>query len=76
MTKRYLNTGWHWEYGWLRRPELDGQHGYCYEEPDGDLVFTPATRHRKACRLSAWDDNGERFLILSHVPTRTHRLAK
>ena len=34
-----LRSGWHWEFGWLRRKDLDDAHGYCYEEPDGDLVY-------------------------------------
>lgn len=34
-----VRSGWHWEFGWLRRPDMDDHHGYCYEEPDGDLVF-------------------------------------
>ncbi len=32
-----INHGWYWSFGWLRRPELDQNSLYCYEEPDGQL---------------------------------------
>lgn len=78
MSDKPLSTGWHWQYGWLRRPEMDDANGYCYEEPDGDLVYTRALRHRKAVRLACWLDEktGEKYLAISHVPCRVHKLAR
>ncbi|CAB4131217.1 hypothetical protein UFOVP122_64 [uncultured Caudovirales phage] len=32
-----IKHGWHWSFGWLRRPEYDEPDWYCYEEPDGDM---------------------------------------
>jgi hypothetical protein len=66
----FVSTGWHWQYGWLRRPELDGEEGYCYEDPEGDLVYTQHPRHRKHMRLTCWQDSecGETYLAISHVP--------
>lgn len=34
-----IRTGWHWQFGWLRRRDLDDDNGYCYEEPDGDRLY-------------------------------------
>ena len=82
MPDKLINTGWHWEYGWLRRPELDDQNGYCYEEPDGDLVYTAEPRHRKAVRLNLWEEPEKflgqpiRYVAISPVPCRAHRLAR
>lgn len=78
MDDTLVSSGWHWEYGWLRRPELDDANGYCYEDPDGNLVFTHSLRCRKAMRLSCWEDaeTGERYLAISHVPCKLHRFAK
>ena len=78
MPDTLISTGWHWQYGWMRRPEMDDANGYCYEEPDGDLVYTHLLRHRKAMRLSCWRDadSGERYLAICHVPGRSHKFAK
>ena len=46
-----ISNGWHWSYGWLRRPENDDHQGYCYERPDGRLVFSLRRDHRLLCRL-------------------------
>jgi hypothetical protein len=44
--KPYQSCGPHWTYGWLRRPELDSHDdGYCYEAPDGTLVFSSQEDH-------------------------------
>ena len=77
-THTLVSTGWHWQYGWLRRPDLDDANGYCYEEPDGDLVYTQSLRHRKALRLACWreEDTGETYLAMCHAPCKTHRLAR
>ena len=67
-----ISTGWHWSYGWLRRPDLDEDHGYCYEEPDGDLVFTARRGHSVACYLECREDreSGERYLCFSRATNR------
>mgnify|MGYP003349911914 CR=1 FL=1 len=45
---------WHWSVGMLRRPELDEEYGFCYEMPDGDLVYTIEPRlDRKSTRLNS-----------------------
>lgn len=75
---RLVSTGWHWQYGWLRRPELDDDNGYCYEEPDGSHVFTPLLRHRRAMRLACWFDQelNENYLCISHVPCKASKYAR
>jgi hypothetical protein len=37
-----IKHGWHWEFGWLRRVELDGDNPqrFAYEMPCGAIVFS------------------------------------
>lgn len=66
---KLIGTVWHWQVGWLRRPELDNEDGYCYEEPDGDLVYTGFRLHRKVARLNIWEEpDGDRYTTLSKAP--------
>ena len=69
---RLISSGWHWSYGWLRRSDMDDENGYCYEEPDGDLVYTARRDHRTACYLECRHDErtGENYLCLSEGSTR------
>lgn len=68
-----IDTVWHWQLGWLRRPEADTEDGYCYEEPDGDLVFSAHPLHKKCVRLCVWEETetGERYTTLSKTPAPT-----
>lgn len=68
----YIKSGWHWEFGWLRRPDMDDQHGHCYEEPDGDLLFFMDRSTKKAAFLDVMrDEAGEMYLCLSRkVPIK------
>ena len=62
-----INIGPHWQYGWLRRPELDETGlGYAYEEPDGDIVYINAAHAKKWVRLRCCVDTqtGEKYLCL------------
>ena len=45
--------GWHWEFGWLRRVELDcdNPRRFAYELPDGSIAFSSAPEHRKQAYL-------------------------
>jgi len=76
MKDELIGSGWHHTYGWLRRPEMDCEYGYCYEEPDGDLVFTDDARHVRYAFLNCWRDKstGECYLAFSKVPTPPPRL--
>lgn len=61
-----ISIGPHWQYGWLRRPELDEPIGYAYEEPDGDIVFIQRKSAMKWVRLRCMKDSitGEKYLCL------------
>ena len=60
-----IRVGWHWTYGWLRRPECDEPFGYAYEEPDGDLVFIGDVTAKKRVMLQCCEDQfGERYICL------------
>jgi hypothetical protein len=50
-------TGWHYSFGWLRRPELDVENtGFIYELPDGTLVVSREVRHRHGMHLDVRRD--------------------
>ena len=63
--KPYQSCGAHWTYGWLRRPELDNcDEGYCYEAPDGTLVFSSQEDHIEVMTLfEVYDDEGNSYLV-------------
>lgn len=65
-----IKHGWHWSFGWLRRPELDQGGMYCYEEPDGDLVLSSHPAHKKAVYLDRRRDSqtGKAFNCFSRIP--------
>jgi hypothetical protein len=66
---KIVSRGWHYTYGWLRRREEDKPYGFCYEDGDGDLVYTPHPRHRDMVYLECREDaeTGERYLCFSHI---------
>lgn len=74
MPDKLLKSGWHWQFGWLRRPEEDCEYGYCYEAPDGDLVYSSRMDHRIALYLDCREDTftGEKYLCLNKFPTKIH----
>lgn len=64
-TDKRISVGWHWTYGWLRRPECDEPFGYAYEEPDGDMVFIGDIKAKKRVLLQCCEDEfGERYICL------------
>lgn len=72
---KLISIGWHWNYGFLRRPELDnrdGYIGYCYEYPDGDMIYSQRGDHATICFINEWldGDTGERYLTLDPRPTK------
>ena len=73
MTDTLVKHGWHWSFGWLRRPELDQDNMYCYEEPDGDLVFSKRLEHKNQLYLDCRHDEeiGENYTCLAKLPRRT-----
>lgn len=72
MTHRLIKSGWHYTFGWLRRPELDDANGYCYEQPDGDLIFTGSILHSVRLYLDCLEDcvTGERYVAFTRLPAR------
>ena len=67
---KLLFTGWHNTFGWLRRPELDDENGYCYEDGDGTLYFTSRRAHKTAVLLDCWEtEQGERYLAFHPIPS-------
>lgn len=73
-----VRHGWHWEFGWLRRPELDQDGYYCYEEPDGDLVLTPRPSHKRAIYMDCRRDKmtGELYTCFAPVPKKPMKRKK
>lgn len=71
---RLVSIGWHWNYGFLRRSELDdkeGYRGFCYEAPCGDMIYTERGDHETICFFNEWKDGetGELYLTLDPRPT-------
>lgn len=66
---RPISNGWHWTYGWLRRREEDRPYGYCYEDGDGDLIYTNNPRHRDKVYLECRQDakTGEKYICFASV---------
>jgi hypothetical protein len=67
-----VKHGWHWSFGWLRRPEHDQDEMFCYEQPDGDLILTPYPAHKIAIYLDCRIDvkTGDYYTCFSKVPKR------
>ena len=66
-------TGWHYSFGWLRRPELDAEtKGFTYEMPDGMLVVSREVQHRYGMHLDARRDalTGELYTSCSAVSAK------
>jgi hypothetical protein len=73
-----VSYGWHNTYGWLRRCEMDNVYGYCYEDPDGDLIYTRDRRHKSRAYLQCNRDRetGEKYLIFALCAVPRMRGAK
>ena len=72
---RLISIGWHWNYGFLRRPEMDAKDGYagfCYESPDGDMIYTERGDHETICFFNEWLDGetNEKYLTLDPRETK------
>jgi len=67
MADRFVSSGWHYTYGWLRRPELDTNGWHCYEDGDGDLYLTDYPGSEKLLLLECRADikTKERYLCFS-----------
>lgn len=66
-----ISSGWHWTYGWMRRPGLDrAYNGYVYEDGDGDIMIFKEPLYKRSVYLECREDvsTGERYLCVSHVP--------
>ena len=60
-----VRCGFHWTFGWLRRSELDNRDGYCYEAPDGDLIYSNIKWHEDKMLLYELvdADTGDHYLV-------------
>ena len=65
---KVIRSGWHWQFGWLRRRDRDNDDGYCYEEPDGDLLYFRDCENKNMVYLDQRLDprTGSPYLCLSH----------
>ena len=67
MSDRILYTGWHWSFGWLRRPELDYDETFAYEKGNGNLIFSDYGPHEHAAYLACMQNEKtkKKYLIFS-----------
>jgi len=66
-----VSEGWHWTYGWMRRPDLDVVYtGYAYEDGDGTIMIFKDRIHRKHVYLMCCKDqeSGELYLRVNTAP--------
>jgi hypothetical protein len=62
-----MRHGWHWSFGWLRRPEMDMPGMYAYEAPDGDICYSDRPEHARDVYL---EESAEGFINLAKFPAR------
>jgi hypothetical protein len=64
---KVLASGWHNTFGWLRRPELDVDGVYAYENPDGTIIDSTDRAHAARMHLTAYEDQntGEKYVSVS-----------
>lgn len=64
---RHIRSGFHWSFGWLRRKELDCEHGYAYEHPDGEIIWSGRMDHKIMAYLDCMQDeaSGELYVTFS-----------
>jgi hypothetical protein len=78
MTDKLIKSGFHWSFGWMRKKSEDCEHGYAYEHPDGDLIWTPRMDHKLIAYLDCFQDaeTGEKYVAfsseISSVMARKH----
>lgn len=72
MSDRKIACGWHYTFGWLRRPDLDGGGLFAYEHPNGDIIESADPAHKKKIHLTAFQDaqTGERYVSPSRSSVR------
>ncbi len=72
MTDAIVKHGWHWSFGFLRRPELDQDEMHCYEHPNGDLIYSKRHEHKHQMYLDSRvdEDSGEEYSCLAPIPRR------
>lgn len=68
MTDKLIKHGWHWSFGWLRRPEYDEPGWFCYEHPDGDMWMAKFPRLYLDCRED--EDTGEQYTCRAPIPRK------
>jgi hypothetical protein len=70
MEDKLICSGWHFTFGWLRRPEMDLDGHYAYEDGDGDLYYSLDPRHKHVMYLDCLEDadTGEKYLCVSKIP--------
>ena len=62
-----ISSGPHWQYGWLRRKELDEGENVAYEQPCGDIVLSADPLHYYVMILECREDEwGDRYICVSH----------
>ena len=57
MSDKLIKSGFHWSFGWMRKKSEDCEHGYAYEHPDGDLIWTPRMDHKLVAYLDCFQDH-------------------
>lgn len=68
MNGSILRQGWHDTFGWLRRRDEDHPYGFCYEKPDGELLYSGDPLHRdRALVALIKDDSGKAYITFCYT---------
>lgn len=68
---KIVKSGMHYSFGWMRHPEKDEPGSYCYEKPDGSLLYTTRRDHSVFAYVHQCVDewSGETLFIMDSEPT-------
>lgn len=65
-----IKSGWHWTFGWMRRPDYDTSNQFAYEGPDGEIIMSSMFVHRKNMYMAQYEDaeTGELYVTDDPAP--------
>jgi len=65
---KYVKSGFHWTFGWMRRTDLDCEYGYAYEHPDGEIIWSGRKDHKTMAYLDCMEDEASSEKYVTLVP--------
>jgi hypothetical protein len=72
---KYVKSGFHWTFGWMRRADQDCEYGYAYEHPDGEIIWTGRKDHKIMAYLDCMRDEASGELYVTFSAMNSSRMA-